>query len=64
MSNEPLATMPGQHLLAILFLVSRDLDRLQARRRDIMAELEARFPATDRAGTKPDSAPEDDEATP
>ena len=41
---EPFATMQTQKLFLFLFATQRDLDRLDARRREIMAEINARFP--------------------
>ena len=41
---EQFATMQTQKLFLCLFATQRDLDRLDARRREIMAEINARFP--------------------
>jgi hypothetical protein len=41
---ESLSTMTTSKLLLSLFAVERERDRLDARRREVMAEITARFP--------------------
>lgn len=53
---EPFATMPTQRLFLCLFATQLELDRLDARRREIMAEISARrAPAKNPA--QPESPP-------
>ena len=53
MSAEPLAAMPTPKVLLSLYAVERELDRLHVRRREIMAEIAARIPATKGTATTP-----------
>jgi hypothetical protein len=55
-THEPFATMQTQKLFLSLFATQRDLDRLDTRRREIMAEISARLaPAKNPA--QPESPP-------
>ena len=53
---EPLATMPTPKVLLSLFAVERDLDRLAARRHEIMAELATRLAAS-KGTAQPETPP-------